>query len=135
MNNCRSIALAILTSGLLSLGSHSAFALTNQDVSGVYQGTSVATLPNGATVTANLTLTLKPQGNLKTVATVNGQTSTAKGKYQFVSEHGITETTAGGEAVALVDLNGSTLTINVLVRLDSGDVVKEVTMVTLVKKL
>ena len=124
-----------LAFGFLWFGCNSASALTNQDISGVYQGTSVATLANGATVTASLTLTLKPQGNLKTVATVNGQTSTAKGKYQFVSEHGITETTNGGEAVALVDLNGSTLTINVLVRLDSGDIVKEVTTVTLVKKL
>ena len=108
----------------------SAKALTNQDIAGVYEGTSAVTLPTGQTITANLKLTIKPTGKLKTKATVNGQTTSAKGKYQFVSEYGITESTDGGEALGFVDLNGPTLTFNLLVRLDDGRVLKEITTVT-----
>ena len=135
MSNFRKISLTILTFGLLFVAGHSASALTNDDIAGVYQGTSVATTSSGATITANLTITFKPTGKIKTVATVNGQTVNGKGRYQFVSEHGISESTNGGEALGFVELDGSTLTFNVLVRLDSGDVLKEITTVTLIRKL
>lgn len=133
MQYLRRSAAFLVAASSLAWGCRSASALTNADIAGVYQGTSVVTLTSGATVTANLTITLKSKGNIKTVAVVNGQTTNGKGKYQFVSEHGITETTNGGEALGFVDLNGSTLTLNLLVRLDSGEVLKEVTTVTRVQ--
>lgn len=136
MKNFRkSNASLCLALGLLFIAGRSASALTAADLAGVYQGTSTATFPNGQVVVATGTLTLKPGGNVKGNFTVNGQTVASKAKYTFISENAIYETTAGGTAIAFVDLNGSTLTLNLLVRLDSGEVVREVTTVTLIKKL
>ena len=94
--------------------------MTNQDIAGVYQGTSTATLPNGQVVTGTGTFTFKSNGKFKAKVAVNGQTTAGKGKYQFISEYAISETVDGGEAVAFVDLTGNTLTFNILVRLDNG---------------
>ena len=135
MKNSIRIVSSLLTAGFLTLAAGPVHALTAADLAGVYQGTSTATFPNGQVVVATGTITLKPGGNVKGNFTVNGQTVASKAKYTFISENAIYETTAGGTAIAFVDLTGTTLTLNLLVRLDSGEVVREVTTGTLVKKL
>lgn len=129
------VAAFIFTLGCLSLGCQSASALTNADIAGVYQGTSVATLPNGQTATGTGTFTFKSNGKFKAKVAVNGQTTASKGKYQFISEFALVENVSGGEAIAYADLDGNALTFDVLVRLDSGEIVKEVTTLTLINKL
>ena len=88
----------------------------------------MATFPTGQTVTASLTATVKASGRIKIAAIVNGQTSSSKATLSFVSEHGFSQTVTGGEAVGFADLNGTTLTLNLLVHLDSGEIIKEVTI-------
>ncbi len=135
MSNFRKIFLAVLSFGLLSVAGRSASAMTAADLAGVYQGTSTATLANGATISANLTITFKPAGNVKTVATVNGQTSMSKGKYQFVSDDVILGNFPSGEFTAFVDVNGQTLTFTLLVKASDGSIISERTTATLTKKL
>ena len=120
---------ASLFTAALFLSAPPTHALTNDDIAGSYQGTSVATTANGTSVTAQVGFTIKRSGKIKGVATVNGQTVHSKGRYQFVSEYGIAESTDGGEALGFVEQNGSTLTFNLLVRLDNGQVIKEITTV------
>ncbi len=135
MTNFRKNYLAALTFCLLFMVSRSASALTAAELAGVYQGTSTATLANGATISANLTITFKPAGNVKTVATVNGQTNTSKGKYQFVSDDVILGSFPSGEFTAFVTVNGRTLTFTLLVKASDGSIISERTTATLTKKL
>lgn len=110
-------------------------ALTNEDLAGVYQGTSTATLANGATISANLTITFKAKGNVKVVSTVNGQTSTSKGKYQFVSNDVILGSFTSSEFTAFVDVSGQSLTFTLLVKASDGSIISERTTASLVQKL
>lgn len=58
-NNIRSIT-SILTAGFLAFSAASARALTADEIAGIYKGTSTATLANGVSITASVTITLKP---------------------------------------------------------------------------
>ena len=81
MTNFRKISLAVLAFGLLFLAGHSASALTNQDIAGVYQGTSGRNhVERGHDHRQSHDYFSSRRGNIKTVATVNGQTVNAKGK-------------------------------------------------------
>ena len=135
MKHLRRYLPLVLGLGFVLLGSHAAFALTNEDIAGVYQGTSTATLPNGQTATAALTVTLKPGGREKVTAVYNGQTTTSKANYQFVSDDVILGTSATSEFVAFVQQSGSTLTLTILANEGSGIYVNEKTILTLTRKL
>ena len=136
MNPIRKSLLAIAVFCSLAFGCASARALTVDELAGTYQGTSVATLPNGATFNANLTVTFKRNGKIQTFATVNGQTIKTKGKYQFASDDLILGNFPTGEFVAFVDVKGETLTFTILARSNAdGSVISERTTATLIKKL
>ncbi len=128
-------ALTSLLAALLILWASPARALTSDDLAGIYKGTSTATLASGATVSADLTITFKAKGNVKVVATVNGQTNTSKGKYQFVSDDVILGNFSSGEFTAFVDVNGQALTFTLLVKASDGSIISERTTATLVQKL
>ncbi len=127
--------MLLLALSLTWMGCVPAFALTAADLAGVYKGTSVATLANGASVTASVTITLKPKGNIKTVATVNGQTTTSKGKYVFVSDDVLLGNFPSGEFTAIVVPDGDALTLTLLVKTADGSIVSERTTLSLVQKL
>ena len=128
-NSIRSIA-SILTAGFLTLAASRAHALTLEDIAGTYQGTSVATLPTGQQVTASVTILFKKNGREKVTAIVNGQTSTTKGRCQFVSDDLIVGSFPTSEFTAFADLSGDTLTLTVLAKQSSGAIVSEVTTLT-----
>ena len=128
-------ALTPLLAGLLIMWVSPARAFTSDDLAGIYKGTSTATLANGATISANVTITLKAKGNVKVVGTVNGQTSTSKGKYQFVSDDVILGNFSSGEFTAFADLSGQTLSLTLLVKASDGSIISERTTATLVQKL
>ena len=125
----------LLALGLLWLGRATAPALTADELAGVYQGTSVATLASGAVITANVTSTLKASGKVKTVATINGQTNTSKGSYQFVSDDVLLGNFPSGELTAIAVPDGNNLTLTLLVKATDGSIITERTALTLVRKL
>ena len=135
MSNFRKISLAFLAFSLLFVAGRSASALTAEDLAGIYEGTSVATLANGAQISANVKITFKAKGTAKVVGTVNGQTSTSKGKYQFVSDDVILGNFPSGEFTAFVTVDGQTLTFTLLVKASDGSIISERTTATLTKKL
>jgi hypothetical protein len=126
---------SIIIAAALSLFAKPAHAQTTQALAGIYRGTSVATLPNGERVTANVTITLKPHGREIVVAEVNGQTSTSDGNYHFVSDDVILGSFPSSEYTAFVARNGSGLTLTVLAKESGGEFVSEVTTLSLVEKL
>ena len=111
-------------------------ALTPEDLAGTYQGTSTATLANGAVITASVKLTCKSTGQIKTVSVVNGQTGTAKGTYSFASDDVLVGNFPSGEFTAFVKVDGQTLTLTLLVKsATDGSIISEKTTATLIKKL
>ncbi len=126
------LAVVVLFAGWAS----PAKALTNDDIAGIYQGTSVATLPNGQSVTATVSITLKASGKEKVKATVDGQTATSKGTFVFATDQIIVGQFSTGQFTAFAELNGNTLTLTVLAKQDAtGQIVSEVTTLTLMEKL
>jgi hypothetical protein len=122
----RSIASTL--TAILVLAATPARALTNEEIGGVYQGTSTATLPSGEQITAQLTVALRRSGQEKVVATVNGQTTTSIGRYQFVSPDVILSHFPGSESVFFVELKDGKLTANVIAKESNGEIVYETTV-------
>ena len=135
MKNIRLSISAISTAALL-FAATPARALTVEDIAGIYQGTSVATLPSGQTVTASVTIRLKNNGHEKVTAIVNGQTSVSKAVFAFASDDIIVGGNSASEFTAFITQNGTSLTLMVLAKeLATGEFVLEITTLALVTKL
>ena len=134
-NSTRSITFALAVAFILALSVTPARALTADEIAGIYRGTSVATLPSGERIYADLTATFRRSGNVKVVATVNGQSVTSRGNFRFVSGDVILQEFPTSESVAFVELSGDVLKATLVAKESNGEIVSEVTTLTLVQKL
>lgn len=127
--------ILLIIGAVVALAVTQARALNIDDIAGIYQGNSTAYLPNGSTVNASIQATVKRNGKLKTVAMINGQTIKGTARYSFVSEDSIYQSDANSQALSFIEQDGNNLTLNILVRTNAGQIIREVTTLTLVKKL
>ena len=108
-----------LALGLLLASATGARALTLEELTGTYQGTTTVTLANGQTLSYPFTSKYKANGTVKSTATVNGQKVVGQGTYSFVTENLIVGTTTGGTVAIFLDLKNGVLTATGIARLDA----------------